>query len=52
MVLDLVFVFMIVVIMYDGIFKNMYDEKIRDMFMDICINILKGNWEKVDDILM
>lgn len=42
----------IAVTTYDGIFKNMYDEKIRDMFTDIRVNISKGNWEKADYILM
>lgn len=42
----------IAVTTYDGIFKNMYDEKIRDMFTDIRVNISKGNWEKADFILM
>ena len=36
---------------YDGIFKNMYDEKIRDMFTDIRVNISKGEWKKAAEIL-
>ena len=40
-----------VVTTYDGIFKNMYDEKIREMFTDIRVNISKGEWKKADEIL-
>lgn len=40
-----------VITTYDGIFKNMYDEKIREMFTDIRVNISKGEWKKADEIL-
>jgi hypothetical protein len=36
---------------YDGIFKDMYDEKVQSMFKDIRKCLSKGNWTEARDIL-